>query len=496
MSSRFLAMSSALLMFAMVALSAQQTPAPGAAQAAGGGRQGQGAGPARGGATAPPPIQWSTPPAPTTTMAIDTGVQHMVWVVPTRGFVQPWSMAFLPDGAILITERPGCLRIVRGGALDPRHISGLPPIQAGGLGGLMDLALHPRFAENQQVYFTYHKPAATTTVPVLPETGQCAPAPAPGAGGANAAAAGAGRGANVAGAQGAAAAPPAGRGGGGGPATITLARGRWDGKALVDVKDIFSAIPSGNASRIVFGRDGMLYMTVGVGDPPPPYENLGSTPAQNPNSLAGKVLRLKDDGTVPPDNPFVGRAGYRPEIYTMGHRNMLGLTVHPVTGDIWESENGPNGGDEVNVLKPGQNYGWPLVSHGRFYLGPRVNEKMYHEGMEPPTIFWVPAIATSGLTFYTGDKFPNWKNNLFAGGMRQGEVPRSGHLDRIDFNDKWEELHRESMFRELQQRIRDVRQGQDGLLYLLTAEADGTLLRLEPAPAPPAPAGRGGRGAQ
>jgi aldose sugar dehydrogenase len=502
MSLRLAAVGSAVVIAAVVAASAQQTTttAPGAAQPAGG----RGQAPAgRGQPTAPPAIQWSTPPAPTTTVAIDTAVQHMVWVVPTRGFIQPWSMAFLPDGGMLITERPGCLRLVRGGALQPAHIGGLPPIQAGGLRGLMDIALHPQFAQNQLVYFTYHKPAATTTVPALNPTGPCTPvqqvvpganAAAPGARGGNApdaagnAAAQAARGGNAP-----AAAPPAGRGGGT-PATITLARGRWDGTALADVKDIFSAVPSGNASRIVFGRDGMLYMTVGIGDPQPPYLNLASQPAQDPNSLSGKVLRLKDDGTVPGDNPFVSRAGYRPEIYTMGHRNMLGLAVHPVTGDIWESENGPNGGDEVNVLQAGKNYGWPVVSHGRFYLGPRVNPKMYEEGMEQPTIFWVPAIATSGLSFYTGDKFPNWKNNLFAGALRQGEVPRSGHLDRIDFNDQWEELHRESMLRELQQRIRDVRQGPDGFLYLLTAETDGVLLRLEPAPMPPAPAGRGGRG--
>jgi glucose/arabinose dehydrogenase len=459
---------------------AQQTP-PAGAQGRGGS-----AGAGRGAPTAPPAIQWSTPAAPTGTLAIDTGVQHMIWVVPTRGLTQPWSMAFLPDGGILVTERPGCLRIIRSGVLDPRHVTGLPAIQAAGLGGLMDLALHPRFSENQLVYFTYHKPAASTTVAVIAPAGLCVPVQdgrginaGPGAGGGNA--------------PGAAAAAPAGRGGGGGQATITLARGRWDGTGLVDVKDIFSAIPSGNASRIVFGRDGMLYMTVGYGDPPLGNPNPAAAPPQDPNNLAGKVLRLKDDGTVPPDNPFVGRAGYRPEIYTMGHRNMLGLTVHPVTGEIWESENGPNGGDEVNILKPGKNYGWPLVSFGRFYLGPRVNEKMYQDGMEQPTIFWVPAIAPSGLTFYTGDRFPTWKNNLFTGGMRQGEVPRSGHLERIDFNDKWEELHRESMLHELQQRIRDVRQGLDGLLYLLTAENDGTLLRLEPAPAPAQP-GRGGRG--
>jgi glucose/arabinose dehydrogenase len=218
----------------------------------------------------------------------------------------------------------------------------------------------------------------------------------------------------------------------------------------------------------------MIYMTVGVGDPP------AAASAQDPNDLAGKVLRLRDDGTVPADNPFVGRSGYRPEIYTLGHRNALGLAVQPDTGAIWECEDGPNGGDEINILQAGKNYGWPVLSFGRFYLGPRVSEKPWQEGMEPPLVFWVPAIAISGMTFYTGDKFPNWKNNVFVGGMRTGEVPRSGHLERIDFNDKWEELHREGMLRELQNRIRDVRQGPDGYLYLLTAENDGALMRMEP----------------
>jgi glucose/arabinose dehydrogenase len=287
----------------------------------------------------------------------------------------------------------------------------------------MDIALHPRFADNGWVYLTYHKPPA-----------------------ANAAGAG----------------------------TITLARGRWDGKALVEVRDLFSALPSGNASRIVFGRDGNLYMSVGVGDPP------GAPQAQDPNSLAGKVLRLRDDGSVPSDNPFVGRAGYRPEIFTLGHRNPLGLALNPLTGEIWEAENGPNGGDEINVLQAGKNYGWPVVSYGRFYLGPRVSERPWQEGMEPPLVFWVPAIAVSGLAFYTGDRFPSWKNHVFAGGMRTGEVPQSGHLERIDFNEKWEELHREGLLRELRNRIRDVRQGPDGLLYLLTAENDGALIRMEP----------------
>jgi glucose/arabinose dehydrogenase len=344
-------------------------------------------------------------------------------------------MAFLPDGAILITERPGRLRIVRNGVLAPTPAGGVPEVRAQSLAGLMDLALHPRFAENKYIYLTYHKPIANA-----------APAANTGRGG----------------------------GGGGTPGVITLARGRWDGSALTDVRDIFSALASGNASRILFGKDGMIYMTVGVGDPP------AAAQAQDPNSLAGKVLRLRDDGTVPPDNPFIGRAGYRPEIYTLGHRNALGLALNPVTGEIWECENGPNGGDEVNVLQPGKNYGWPVVSYGRFYAGPRVSERPWQEGMEQPLVFWVPAIAISGMTFYTGDKFPNWKNHLFVGGMRTGEVPRSGHLERVDFNDRWEELHREGMLRELQNRIRDVRQGPDGFLYLLTAENDGALMRLEP----------------
>ena len=376
--------------------------------------------------TAPPGINWPSPLLPDGPIVLDTGIQHQIRLMVTKGLNQPFSMAFLPDGAILITERPGRLRIVRNGTLDPSPIAGVPQVQAQGLAGLMDLALHPRFAENQLVYFTYHRPPGT-----------------------------AGTAGNNAG-------------------IITLARGRWNGSALTDVQDLFSAIQNGNASRIVFGKDGMVYMTIGVGDPP------AAAAAQDPNNLAGKVLRLRDDGTVPADNPFVGRAGYRPEIFTLGHRNALGLAVNPETGAVWECEDGPNGGDEVNILQAGKNYGWPVVSYGRFYLGPRVSVDPWKEGMEPPVVFWVPAIAISGMTFYTGDKFHNWKNNLFVGGMRQGEVPRSGHLERIDFNAEWEELHRESMLRELQNRIRDVRQGPDGFLYLLTAENNGALMRMEP----------------
>jgi len=217
--------------------------------------------------TAPPGINWPSPRLPDGPIVLDTGIQHQIRLIVTKGLVQPFSMAFLPDGAILITERPGRLRVVRNGTLDPNPVAGIPTVQAQGLAGLMDLALHPRFAENKLVYFTYHKPAGAAATP------------------------------------------------GNNAGVITLARGRWDEAsrtpALTDVRDLFSAIQNGNASRIVFGRDGMVYMTIGVGDPP------AAAAAQDPNNLAGKVLRLRDDGTVPPDNPFVGRAGYRPEIFTL-----------------------------------------------------------------------------------------------------------------------------------------------------------------------------------
>jgi glucose/arabinose dehydrogenase len=415
---RLVACAASLTTLALIApLAGQQAPAAG-----------------RGGATAPPPIVWPSPPAPDGPLQIDTGLIRPIKITVTKGLNQPWSMAFLPDGGILVTERGGRLRIVRNGVLDPTPIA-----------GLMDVQLHPRFANNALVYFTYHKPQAPVPSGAAPPL-----APAPG-----------------------------GRGNALPPGVITLARGRWDGGKLVDVKDLFTAIPSGNASRIIFGRDGMLYMSVGYGDPPVGNPDPAHMPPQDPMSLAGKTLRLKDDGSVPPDNPFVGKAGYRPEIYTLGHRNILGLTVHPTTGAVWSVENGPNGGDEVNELLPGRNYGWPVIGNGRFYLGPRVSVNPYQEGMEPPMVYWVPAIAPSGLLFYTGDKLPQWKNNLFVGGMRQGEVPRSGHLERVDFNEKWEELHREGLLRELQQRIRDVRQSPDGYLYLLTAENDGALLKIE-----------------
>jgi glucose/arabinose dehydrogenase len=194
----------------------------------------------------------------------------------------------------------------------------------------------------------------------------------------------------------------------------------------------------------------------------------------------GKTLRVRDDGTIPPDNPFVGRAGARPEIYTYGHRNGYGLAFNQETNSVWQAEIGPLGGDEVNILKKGANYGWPIVSYGRQYSGARVSGEVTRAGFEDPVLIWNPSIAISGMTFYTGDRFPRWKNNLFVGGLQFGRIPGTGQMHRIVFNENWEEIRREAFFVDLRQRIRNVRQGPDGLLYVLTDEEDGAILRIEP----------------
>ena len=370
------------------------------------------------------PIGVEVPPLGSGPWVFDTAEQHKIRVnVVTKGLSHPWALAFFPDGDMLVTERPGRLRIVRRGALDPQPISGVPQVRTDGNGGLMDVALHPRFADNQFVYLTYTKPVGN---------GMGAPA---------------------------------------------LARGRLVGSALTDVRDLLVTEAyegnSGLNGRVAFGRDGKVYMSTGG--------RVGSV-AQDPTSLRGKILRLNDDGSVPSDNPFSGDAGHRPEIYTFGHRNTLGLMVHPQTGMLWNHENGPNGGDEVNIILPGRNYGWPVVSFGRNYPGARIAEHPTREGMESPLVVWLPAIAVAGLTVYTGDQFPAWRGNAFVGSLREGGIPGTGHLQRIVFNDRTEELRRESMLRELRQRIREVREGPDGFLYLLTDEDDGALLRIEPVP--------------
>jgi glucose/arabinose dehydrogenase len=341
-----------------------------------------------------------------------------------RDLEYPYSLAFLPNGDLLFTERTGKLRIIRNGVLDPNPISGGPASKyagkSGGLGavhGYMSLVVHRNFAQNQFIYFAYTKLLDATRT------------------------------------------------------TAAVARARLQGNSLQDVKDLFVGENLRGAVSLAMTPDNMLWIATG-----------DNAPAQDPMTLGGKVLRLKDDGSVPADNPFVGKAGHRPEIYTLGHRSSMGLAVHPVTGEVYLSEMGPNGGDEINLLKPGRNYGWPLVSLGRTYPGPwqaKVNEPT-HAGFEPPLLYWMPSISVSGLTFYTGDALPKWKGDLFVGGLRYGEVPGTGRLDRVLLNDKNEELRRESLLGGLHQRIRDVKQGPDGLLYVATDEVKGAILRIGP----------------
>jgi glucose/arabinose dehydrogenase len=258
-------------------------------------------------------------------------------------------------------------------------------------------------------------------------------------------------------------------------ATTALARGKFDGKALTGVQAVFAAdawqpLKGGDGSRVAFGPDGKMYFSSSHRRNPDAPQDLSSD--------VGKILRLNDDGTIPRDNPFVGKAGAKPEIYSLGHRTVLGLTFKPGTNELWETENGPQGGDEVNVIKGGKNYGWPLVTYGRDYDGKRLPGPS-RDGFEPPELFWVPSVTASGILFYSGDKIPAWKGNLFLGSMTVGRLPGTGNLQRIVFNENGEQ-RRESLLTDLHQRIRDVRQGPDGLLYLLTDENDGAVLKIEP----------------
>ncbi len=362
---------------------------------------------------------------PTTPMIYDTAEgQKIRVVIVTKALAFPWSLAFTPSGDILVTEREGRLRLIHNGVLDPMPIGGGPVArnlgvsgEPGAVHGYMDIALHPNFASNHLVYISYTKPIDAKTQ------------------------------------------------------TVAIARGRLEGHALMDTKDVY--VGDLGTSKIAFGKDGMLYVTSVA---------VGGNDAQEIGKVGGKVLRLKDDGSIPGDNPFVKQAGAKPEVYTLGHRSSLGLAVNPTTGDMWLNENGPNGGDEINILKPGANYGWPIVSYVRSYPGPWQSGKIpTHEGFEAPIVYWMPSIAVSGMAFYTGDKLPKWKGDVFVGSLRTGEIPGTGHLERILFNEKMEELRRESLLTNLGQRIRDVRQSPDGYLYVITDMQEGAVLRIEPA---------------
>ena len=369
-------------------------------------------------------------PPPEGPVVLHTAEVPRIRVVPVaRGLSHPWGMAFRQNGDILVTERDrGTLRVIRDGQLLERDIPGVPELYTDvELAGLMDIAVHPD--DDRILYLTYSKPKDRDGRP---------------------------------------------------GATVALARGRLEGGALTEVRDIFVADGWGGgiaASRLLWAADGTLFMTVGGAFQ---FAQTGQY-AQDPSTHFGKLLRLNDDGTAADDNPFVGRAGYLPEIYSSGHRNQLGLAVHPETGDLWATENGPQGGDEANVIKPGENYGWPLASYSREYSGVRVTDTPWLSEFERPEVLWWPSIAPSGLTFYTGEHFSAWQGNLFVGSMRVGRMLRTGHLERIVFNGRGEEIRREWLLSELKQRIRDVRQGPDGYLYVLTEEEDAVLLRIEPA---------------
>ncbi|MGH8134943.1 MAG: PQQ-dependent sugar dehydrogenase [Steroidobacteraceae bacterium] len=342
---------------------------------------------------------------------------HAQITIVATGLEHPWSIAFVPDGRMLVTERPGRLRYVTMKGEISAPITGLPAIYAQGQGGLLDVVLDPEFSTNSIVYFSYAEP------------------------------------------------------GDGDLNGTAVARARLDGTRLTDLQVIFRQLPkvaSENhfGSRLVFARDGNLFVTLGER-----YSERDS--AQDLGTHLGKIVRITKDGKVPVDNPFVGRAGVLPEIWSFGHRNVQGATLDPATGRLWAVEHGPRGGDEINLPEAGRNYGWPVITYGAEYSGPPIGEGTAKAGMEQPLYYWVPSIATCGMTFYTSDAYPVWKGSLFVGALKDKLVARLEF--GTDGNVKSEERI------PVGERVRDVRQGPDGALYLLTDEDAGRLLRLTPA---------------
>jgi glucose/arabinose dehydrogenase len=363
----------------------------------------------------------------------DSGAQihrstlHDYRVVPVAsGLQNPWGIAFLPGGDILVTEKPGRLRIIREGRLLPDAVPGIPEVLAQGQGGLLDVQPHPDFATNRLIYITYSKPYTDLE-----------------------------------------------------GARTVLIRGTFQEDVLTNIEELFSAQAVGRGhygSRIAFDGNGYVFITAGDRQAPS-RGDLYAHPAQDLSNHHGVVVRLHDDGRIPADNPFVGTAGALGEIWSYGHRNPQGLAFHPMTGDLWANEHGPQGGDELNVVLPGRNYGWPVIGYGVNYgSGTTIHEGTLKEGMESPKHFWVPSIATSGLMIYTGDKFPAWRGNIFVGGLG-GE-----QLSRLTI-DGQTVLNEETLFQRMG-RIRDVRQGPDGYVYLAIDDRRGGpagIVRLEPA---------------
>ena len=370
-----------------------------------------------------PPATSNNPVVPSAIASTPANPPQIRQTTVLSGLEHPWGMVWLPDGAQLITERPGRLRIVRQGVLEPTPIAGVPAVLAQGQGGLMDIALHPKFAQNRWIYLTY----AHGT-------------------------------------------PDANR--------TRLARARFDGKALQDVEVIFEVNQSKSGtqhfgSRLLWLPDGTLLLAIGDGGNPPVALDgqLIRQQAQNRRSRLGKVVRLKDDGSIPPDNPFVGQADTDPAIWSYGHRNIQGLAFDPIAQRIWSTEHGSRGGDELNLLQAGKNFGWPLVTHSREYFGPEITLERSRPGMVDPKVVWTPALAPSGLVVYTGDRVPAWRGNLFAGGLA------SQRVQRIVVDAQGAVVSQQEI--PIGARVRDVRQGPDGWVYLLTDEADGKLMRLE-----------------
>src|SRR5687767_11467833 len=338
---------------------------------------------------------------------------------------QPWSIAFLPGGDMLVTERPGRLRIVRQGKLLPQPVEGVPAVFHSSQGGLLEVMPHPNFAANRLVYLSYSKPGATDA-----------------------------------------------------QARTALIRGRFENDRLTGVEQLFEAVAQGRnhfSGKIAFDRNGYLFLTLGDRQVPPEGK-LDARPAQDLSNHHGKIVRLHDDGRVPSDNPFVNRAGARPEIWSYGHRNVQGLAIHPETGDIWTNEHGPQGGDELNRVQPGRNYGWPVIGFGvNYQAGLAIHAGTHREGMEQPAHVWVPSIGISGLLIYTGTRFPEWRGNLFVGGMARQRLAR--------LTVEGQRVISEETLAPQMGRVRDVRQGPDGDIYLVTDNREGKptpILRMEP----------------
>jgi aldose sugar dehydrogenase len=334
-----------------------------------------------------------------------------------KGLEHPWALAFIPDGRIVVTERPGRVRIVDRESRLSKPLDGVPQVAARGQGGLLDVALDPRFTENRLVYLSYAEPGEGTS------------------------------------------------------AGTAVARGRLADGQLEKVQVIYRQHPKVEGpnhfgSRLVFDRDGKLFVTQG--------DRLAYRDrAQDLSSGIGKIVRINADGSVPKDNPFVGRSAARPEIWSYGHRNIQSAAVHPQTGQLWTVEHGARGGDELNHPEPGRNYGWPVITYGIDYSGTKIGEGTTKEGMEQPVYYWDPVIAPSGMVFYTADTFPNWKGSLLIGSLTPGLLVRLTLKDgRVTREERY--------LGDLRERIRDVQQGPDGLIYLVTDRRDGRILRVTP----------------